>query len=236
MILSAGLGTRMYSITNDKIPKPLLMIEDKPLLQYSIELYKKHGITEIAINLHKYPEQIKEYFGDGSKFGVKIHYSYEPELLGTGGGIKKVEDFFGNETFIVCNADYITNIDLSKVIAFHKEKGATATLCVIKSYKRQFELGEDNRVLKYVEDQTPEELAKLNTQEKYTFAGFYVLEPEALQFLPKDKFSDSAKDLFQSILKNNMKMYAFMIDDYFWRTVGNSEQYNQVKKEIKDKA
>ena len=115
LILCAGKGERLRPLT-DTIPKPMVPINNKPLLEYNILLCKKHGITEIAINTSYLPEQIKQYFGNGEKFGVNIHYSYEPELLGTSGSVNNFRDFL-DETFVVIYGDAVTDIDLPIVRA-----------------------------------------------------------------------------------------------------------------------
>ena len=131
IILSAGKGERLRPLTND-LPKVMLPIANKPILQYHIEQLKKVGITNIAINLHHSPEKIKSYFGDGAKLGIHLTYSYEPELLGTSGAVKKLNEFF-NETFIVVYGDIVSEFNLKELIEFHKQKKGKVTITVHKS-------------------------------------------------------------------------------------------------------
>src|SRR3989344_735422 len=123
VILCAGLGTRLRPVT-DTIPKPMLPLLGKPMLEYNIEQFKKHGVTEFFFNLHYLPEVIREYFGDGSKWGVKITYNFEPKILGTAGGMKSFEDKL-DDTFFLIYGDMLSLVDYSKMAEeFFKKPGA----------------------------------------------------------------------------------------------------------------
>ena len=126
IVLAAGKGERLKPLTNH-VPKVMLLIANKPILQYHIEQLKKAGITDIAINLHHMPEKIKEYFGDGTRFGVNINYSYEENLLGTAGAVKKLKGFF-DKTFVVVYGDIFSELNLKKLIDFHKQKKGKVVL------------------------------------------------------------------------------------------------------------
>lgn len=128
MILAAGLGTRLRPLTNT-VPKVMLPVGSKPLLEYHLDLLKKYGIREIAINLHYLPDAIKNHLGDGSKFGVNITYLFEPELLGTASAVKELGWFF-DETFLVIYGDNLVEVDFSKLIKFHELRGGLATIAV----------------------------------------------------------------------------------------------------------
>ena len=127
MVLAAGLGTRLRPLT-DLISKPMAPIVNRPVMEHIIKLLAKHGFKDIVCNLHYFPDEIKNHFKDGSKWGVNIVYSFEEELLGTAGGVKKVEEFFEGQTFLVISGDALTDIDLSEAYDFHKEKKGKATL------------------------------------------------------------------------------------------------------------
>ncbi|MEK6590226.1 MAG: nucleotidyltransferase family protein [Nitrospinota bacterium] len=127
MVLAAGYGNRMKPIT-DRLPKPLLPLHDKPVLHYLLKLLKKNGIDEVVINIHHLHTMITNTFGDGSSYGMKIYYSYEKEILGTAGGIKAAERFLSDGTFLVMNSDIIVDIDIQKVLEFHRKKGAFTTM------------------------------------------------------------------------------------------------------------
>src|SRR5438128_2714886 len=112
MVMAAGAGTRLRPLTH-AIPKPMVPIANRPVLEYTLENVRRHGITELVLNLHSHPELIRRHFADGRRWGVKISYSYEPDLLGTAGGVKKVESFLNQGTFLVLSGDGLTNIDLT---------------------------------------------------------------------------------------------------------------------------
>src|SRR5665647_958201 len=129
MVMAAGRGTRLRPVT-DLLPKPMAPVANRPVLYHILRLLKRHGFGEVVLNLHHMPEVITEYLGDGSVVGLDVHYSHEPELLGTSGGVKKNEEFLGAGTFLVMSGDALTDIDLTGLIAAHKRNGSIATLAV----------------------------------------------------------------------------------------------------------
>ncbi|MFA5856729.1 MAG: nucleotidyltransferase family protein [Candidatus Pacearchaeota archaeon] len=237
IILCAGKGERMRPLTKD-IPKPLIPIDNKPVLEYAIKNCKKHGINEIAINTSYLPEKIKEYFGTGEKFGVKIRYSFEDELLGTSGALNNFRDFF-NETFFIIYGDNITNLDLKKMLEFHKKKESYATLFIYKeklldekTTPGAIVIDEDKRVIQMIENPTEnekKELEKIPYERKFINAGVYILEPEILKNIPEG-FSDFAKDIFPKLIKNQ-KVYGYIEECYF-KEVGQMHRYLIAKKDI----
>ncbi len=203
LILAAGKGTRLGELTRE-MPKVMIDVSGKPCLQYNIELLKKYGITDIAINTHVFPEKIKEYFGDGSKFGVKIKYSYEPIILGTSGALNNFRDFF-DDTFVVIYGDVIHQTDISEMINLHKQKNAFATLALDErdpTGKGLVLFDENFKILKFVEK--PEE----KIPNSLINSGIYILEPEILKEIPEG-FSDFGKDIFPKLLENRKEMYGF---------------------------
>src|SRR3989344_8775599 len=130
IILSAGKGTRIRELAPEK-PKVLMEILGKPMIEWNIELLRKYDIKDIAINTHYLADKIKDYLGNGERFGVKIRYSYEPELLGTSGALNNFKDFL-DETFVVIYGDNLTDINLTEMLNYHKEKKAIATLFLFK--------------------------------------------------------------------------------------------------------
>jgi len=240
IILSAGRGERLRPLTNT-LPKPMIQINNKPILEYLILLCKNHGIKEIAINTSYLPEKIKEYFGDGGKFGVKIRYSYEPELLGTAGALNNFRDFL-NETFVVIYGDNITDIDLNKMINYHKEKRGIATLYLYKekiadekTTPGKVIIDENNKIQEIIEKPSKEEkikLKKISEKRKFTNSGIYVLEPEILNLIPQG-FSDFACDIFSNALKK-WNLYGFQEKCYI-REIGQMQRYLKAKQEIESR-
>jgi len=136
MILCAGLGTRLLPIT-EKFPKPVVPVLNIPNVLHNLYLLRSVGVTEIVINLHHLAGFIKRLLGDGSRWGVRISYSHEEKLLGTGGGLKKAENFFEGERLILANCDFVTNLDLAPILARHAARKATATMVLFEDAQRQ---------------------------------------------------------------------------------------------------
>lgn len=215
LILSAGLGTRLRPLTNT-IPKVMVPIGGKPLLWYHIQLFKKHGVKDIWINLHEHPRVIKNYFGDGSNLGVKISYSYEKGLLGTAGALKNpvsgIEKEFRKGGFLVVYGDNLTDFDYTKLIKFHKKKEAILSLglykCVDPWTMGVVEINEEGKILKFVE-KPPREEVTTNT----VSAGVLVCQPELLDYIP-DGVSDLAFDIFPKLLKLKKPLFALDTGSY----------------------
>jgi len=201
IILSGGKGSRLGDITNT-IPKTMIKIDGKPILEHNIELCKKYNITDIYINLHHLPDIITKYFGDGSKFGVNITYSYERVLLGTSGAVKNITDKYNfRDNFYVIygdnysdyNLDLLKNNDSIITIAFHyREDISNSGVAVF----------DGNKILEFIEKPK-------NTKiyEKWVNAGIYYLNPDILKHIPP-KNSDFAKDIFPKLLKENITIYS----------------------------
>lgn len=211
MILAAGLGTRLRPLTY-KTPKPLLPVKGKPLIEYALARLKKAGIKDVVINLHHLGGQIKKHIGNGQKFGLNVRYSYERKILGTGGGIKKAEKLLKNGAFLVMNSDTLIDVDLKKLISFHKKTGGAATM-VIRKLKRG------------------EAFAKLNITKNgrlknfgsggFMFCGVQVLEPVIFKFLKKP--SCLIKDGYKKLLAKNLPVHTYLYKGYF-NDVGTLER------------
>lgn len=199
LLLSAGLGTRLKPLT-DNLPKVMIPLNGKPCLQHHIENLKNQGITDFAINTHYLPEKIKEYFGEGSKFGVKITYSHEhPEILGTAGALNNFRNFF-NDTFLVVYADVLANFKIRDLIDIHKKNNSLLTMA-LDSKRNMTNKGAvisiDNRVTSFIEKPGKEiQGAMINS-------GFYIVEPEVLSYIPKG-FSDFGKEILPKLVKEEV--------------------------------
>ncbi len=194
LLLSAGFGTRLSPLT-DKIPKVMVPINKKPCIEYCIENLKKQGIKEFLINTHYLPEEIKKYFGNGKKFGIKINYSFEKQILGTAGSLNNFKTQL-NETFLVVCADVLANFNIKKAINIHKKNKADITLFLDK--KRSFKdkglvIKEKNLVKMFVEK------PQKKISKAYINSGFYIVEPSILSEIPPG-FYDFGKDLFPKII------------------------------------
>ncbi len=222
MILAAGLGTRLRPLT-DLISKPMVPIVNKPVMAHIIELLKKLNFEEIIVNLHWYPEAIKNYFKDGAAFGVNIHYSYEDKLLGTAGGVKNAKDFFGNKTFLIMSGDALTDIDLKDLIKFHKQKNRLCTMVLTTvdepSAYGVVILNEEKRITGF-QEKPPQGKEK----SKLANSGIYVFEPEIFNYIPDDEFYDFGADVFPQTVEENTPIYGY-INYRYWNDVGSLSEY-----------
>src|SRR6266487_3877 len=154
MILAAGVGSRLDPLTRN-LPKPLVPIVNRPVMEHIIELLRKHGFDEIMVNLHYLGDQIEAYFGDGSRLGVEIHYSREDQLWGDAGSVKRVEEFFRDETFIVVGGDDLADMDLSRLVKTHRDKNALSTIALSlvddPSEYGIVQMNEEGRITRFLE-------------------------------------------------------------------------------------
>jgi len=229
VILAAGVGTRLRPIT-DKIPKVMVRIGDKPLLHHHIDSLKSHGITDIWINLHYLPEVIQNYFGNGTKFGVRISYSYEKELLGTAGALKntasRIEEQFTKETFLIVYGDNFTNINYTNLIKFHRKNRGVMTIGLYKSdepwNKGIVETDLSGKVITVVEKPAKE----LVTTDQVN-AGIYVCESKILDYIP-DSFSDFGFDVIPSLLNSGEVIWGF-VGEHFVQDAGTFRGLRQAR-------
>jgi mannose-1-phosphate guanylyltransferase len=222
MLLGAGLGTRLRPITYE-LPKPMVPILGEPVMAHIARLLARHGFEEVVCNLHYFPDLIRDFFGDGSRYGVRLTYSYEEQLLGTAGGVRNVSDFFGDETFLIISGDALTDIDLTELCAWHRERGGIGTLS-LKRIEDPSQLGvvitaEDGRIQGFQEKPDPAEaLSDLGS------CGIYVFEPEIFDYFPDEDFVDWAQDVFPVLLEQDVPLYGHEIDAY-WDDVGSIPEY-----------
>jgi len=229
MVMAAGAGTRLRPLTQD-VPKPMVTIANRPVLQYTIENLKRYGITEIILNLHNHPDQIRHYFGDGSKWGVSLQYSYEPKLLGTAGGVKNVEAFLKQGTFIVLSGDGLTTINLKNLLAFHARKKAFGTIG-LKPIDTRFDYGvtirnSSSRITRFIEKP---KWGDVFSNEVNT--GIYVFEPQALAFIPKGKIYDFGHELWPLLLKKKKPIFGYPMKDY-WCDIGSLTEYRRAQRDV----
>lgn len=226
IIMAAGVGTRLEPLTL-AVPKPLVPICNIPVMQHIINLLKRNGIREIAANLHYFPEQIQNYFQDGSKFGVNIQYSYEENLLGTAGGVKKMARLPGmdDDIFLVLSADVMVDIDINKLVSFHNQKKALATIALSEvddtSEYGVVVTGSDGRITRFQEKPKKEEASS-----KKVNMGVYVLSKKMLDLIPKDRFCDFGKELFPLLVKEKLPFYGYDVRSY-WVDIGNVANYKK---------
>ncbi|MBU1626586.1 NDP-sugar synthase [bacterium] len=226
MILTAGLGTRFKPLS-DYTPKPLIEIIDRPIIDYSIKKLVDYGVNDIILNLHHKKEQILDYFKDNPKYrDIKIKFSYEDELMGTSGGVKKAEYFFGGKSFIVINSDMLFDLDIHKLMNFHEINNADITLCLGIDDRdgRYGTLGVDEnfRVMRYLK-------TSITCSERYKclFKGIHIISPHILKEIPENTFQDFSKHTYPYLLKRGYKIYGYISDEN-WYPLGNMDEYRKV--------
>lgn len=223
MILAAGEGRRLRPLT-DHLPKPMLPIGGKPLLEHIIIHLRDCGITDLAVNLYHLPAAVIDYFGDGSRWGVSLRYSVEEQLLGSAGGVKRLQSFF-DETFVVFYGDLLTWADLRPMIELHQRAGVPATMGlyhVADPWNRGIvQLDETQKIVRFAEkpprDQVFSNLAN---------AGIYVLEPEILNRIPLEQVYDFGHDVFPNLLAEGRPIAGYVIEDLLI-DIGLPEKYEE---------
>ncbi|GAB4319781.1 NDP-sugar synthase [Cyanobacterium aponinum UTEX 3222] len=235
MILAAGKGTRVRPITHT-IPKPLIPILQKPVMEFLVELLRQHGFKQIMVNVSHLAEEIENYFRDGQRFGVEIGYSFEGriidgelvgEALGSAGGLKKIQEFnpFFDDTFVVLCGDALIDLDLTEVVRQHKAKGAIATV-VTKSVPKDAVSSygvvvsdENGKILTFQEKPSVEDAlsTEINT-------GIYVFEPEVINYIPPNQEYDIGSELFPKLVQLNLPFYAVNMD-FEWVDIGKVPDY-----------
>ena len=228
VIMAGGEGSRLRPLTCDR-PKPMVPVMNRPLMEYSVELLQKHGFRDIAVTLQYLPDQIKNHFGDGSRFGVNLHYFVEDEPLGTAGSVKNAASML-DETFIVISGDALTDFDLSEAVCFHRARGAVATL-VLKAVENPLEYGvvmtdPDGRINRFLEKPGWGEVFSdtVNT-------GIYILEPEVLSLVEPGRMVDFSKDIFPRLLEMKELLFGCVLEG-FWCDIGDLREYLRAHREV----
>ncbi len=228
LFLAGGMGTRLKPLT-DEIPKPMVPIMNKPLLERSFENLRKCGICDIVISTGYKSKYIKEYFGNGSKFGLKIEYIYEDIPLGTGGAIKKTGQLF-DDTFLVFNADILCNMDFTELVKFHKSKSAAITIAVTQvknpSAYGVIEYDISGYALSFTEKPQADKI-----KSDYINAGVYVFEPAMLKEIPEDRPVSIEREIFPALLQKGHKIAVHKCCSY-WMDIGTPGKYLQTHEDI----
>jgi mannose-1-phosphate guanylyltransferase len=227
VILAGGLGTRLRPITNE-IPKQLMPIHGKSIMEHVFDLFKKYGIKDIVLCVGYKADKFKEYFGDGKKFNVNITYIIEDKPMGTAGPIRLAKEHL-KDTFIVCNADELKDIDLFDMYLNHKEYGGAATIA-LTTVEDPSAYGvarlQGNKILEFVEKPKKEEAPS-----NLINSGLYIFEPEVIKYIPEGR-SMLEKDVFPNLAKDG-KLYGFPFSGQ-WFDTGTLERYEKAMKEWKD--
>lgn len=211
MILAAGFGTRLFPLTIDRT-KPAIPFLGKPLVGYVAEYVARFGFREVVVNLHHQPDSVIEALGDGSAYGVKIHYTREePEILGTAGALDNARQYLENETFLIVNGKIITDIDIGAAIATHKKTGALATMVLKENAAREkFTEVEtkDGFVTGFGNFPEPIRNPKSQIQNPLMFTGIHILEPRVFEYIPRGVYSDIVPSFYNPAIANGERIAA----------------------------
>jgi mannose-1-phosphate guanylyltransferase/phosphomannomutase len=231
VIMAGGEGTRLRPLTSLR-PKPMVPIVNRPIMEHIVGLCHWHGIDDIVATLQFMPQVVRDYFGDGEEWGVRIEYATEDIPMGTAGSVKNAESLLGGETFVVISGDALTDIDLNDLVAAHKAKGAAVTIA-LKRVPDPLEFGvvvtdTEGRIERFLEKPTWGQVFSdtINT-------GIYVIEPEVLQFVPDHGQFDFAADLFPMLLEKGYPLYGHVTERY-WTDVGSLQSYIQAHWDVMD--
>lgn len=244
MILAAGKGTRVRPITYT-IPKPMIPILQKPVMEFLVELLRQHGFTEIMVNVSHLAHEIERYFQDGQRFGVEIAYSFEGYIkdgelvgkaLGSAGGIKRIQDFhpFFDDTFVVLCGDALIDLDLTAAVAWHRQKGAIATV-IMKTVPKEdvssygvVVTDESDRIIAFQEKPSVEEALSNNIN-----TGIYIFEPEVIDYIPSNQEYDIGSQLFPKLVEMGAPFYGLAMD-FEWIDIGKVPDYWQAVRGVLD--
>ncbi len=230
MILAGGMSTRLYPLTKT-VPKPLVPIAGEPNSGHIMRYLRSFGIEEIAINVHYLSDRIIESFGDGSAYGVKLHYSHEEVLMGSAGGVKCVQEFLGDDTFVVVGCDIVTDMRLDALLAFHKKREATATIGLVHAddvTQYGVVIVDDNgRVLDF------QEKPEMGTERSHLVnTGVYVFEPSIFEHIPANAFWDFGKNVFPDLQRDAAPFYALQMQGAYWRDIGTTDEYRHATRDV----
>ncbi len=228
MILAAGKGTRLFPLTG-VIPKPMAPVVGKPIMEHIFELLAGSGMDEVYVNVHHLADVILNRYGEKSRVGdMRVNFTREDELMGTAGGVKKIADRF-DETFVVVMGDALTDVNVQEVVSFHKERGALVTLALMRvadtSQYGVVELDSGQNIVGFQEKPDPGE-----AMSNLANTGIYVLEPEALRYIPKGTFFDFAEDVFPRLLEAGEKLAGYE-GNFYWSDIGTLEAYRAAQRD-----
>ena len=242
MILAAGLGTRLRPLTNDR-PKALVEVAGHTLLEITLSRLREFGVSEVIVNVHHFADMVADYLKKNGNFGMRIEISQEEILLDTGGGLKKAAWFFldrsdhADEPFLLHNVDVISTINLERMLQFHREHDALATLAVQHRETSRYLLFDEHDQLcgrRAGLDQAPEMVWPAQQAQPLAFSGIHVISPRLLHRMAEE----GAFSIITSYLRlaaQGEKILAFRADDYYWRDLGKPENVAQAEEDVRQK-
>jgi NDP-sugar pyrophosphorylase family protein len=222
MILAAGFGTRLWPLTEDRT-KPAVPFLGKPLVAYSVEYVRRYGVEDVVVNLHHRPESVRGALGDGSAFGVRIVYSEEPEILGTGGALDRVRGLLEDDDFVVVNGKIVTDLDLGAAIAAHRDRGAVATLVLMSNERRErfseVECDETGAIRRFGAHPAPGD-----GPAPLMFTGIQICSPRVFEYIPRERFSHTTTDAYPAAIAAGELVLGHVARGV-WRELSTLERY-----------
>lgn len=229
MILAGGMSTRLYPLTKE-VPKPLVPIAGEPMTAHVMRWLKSFGYTDLAINVFYLADVIQATFGDGSEYGVHLNYLVESKLMGSAGALKPLQSFF-TDTFVVVGCDDLTDANIDALVAFHKKRGAFATIGLVEADEvDQYGVvitDDDGRIVEF-----QEKPPKGTERSKLVNTGIYVFEPEIFDHIPADTFYDFGKQVFPSLQEANAAFYGMRLNGAYWRDIGTPDEYRRATTDV----
>jgi len=210
----------------------MMPLAGRPLLSYILELLRRHGVSEVYINLYWHPEAVQQHFGKGEAEGVHLHYLLEEELSGTAGPLRKLRQYLQGESFLVLNGDNLTNLDLAELVRFHRQAGAMLTVALHAEAledlpaKSVAEFLPDGRITRFQEKPSPDRLSS-----RWSSAGIYVVEPAVIDLIPEDSPYDFGRDLIPRLLEAELPVYGYRADFYLL-DIGTPAAYERAEADV----
>jgi NDP-sugar pyrophosphorylase family protein len=229
MILAGGMSTRLYPLTK-QVPKPIVPVAGEPISGHVMRWLSSFGYDEVAMNVFYLADLVERTFGDGSRYGAKLHYLRERELTGSAGALKQMEGWFDG-TFVVVGCDDLTDADLASLVRFHKERGALATIGLldvdeVDQYGVVI-LDERGRITGF-----QEKPAKGTEKSKLANTGIYVFEPAIFERIPANTFYDFGKQVFPELVADGLPFYAMELEGAYWRDIGTPDEYRRATDDV----
>jgi NDP-sugar pyrophosphorylase family protein len=236
MILTAGVGSRLRPLTDTR-PKALIEINGVPMLEIVLRRLIQAGFDEVIINVYHFADMIVDFLRTKENFGIRIEISREPELLDTGGGLKKVAGFFNDgQPFLVHNVDVLSNIDLNKMYRFHLKKSALATLAVQARTTGRYFLFDENGTLcgweSVKENRIEWAKSAVANVRRLAFNGIHVISPQIFPKMNEEGIIFSINQAYLRLAGEGERILAFRVDDYFWQDIGSMDKLGKIRREI----
>ena len=229
VILVGGLGTRLRPLSINT-PKAMMPVVNVPFLEYVIRRLIRHNVDHIVLAISHLPQPIRDFLGDGSRFGIRIDYTVEEKALGTAGAVKNAAEFLDGNPFLTLNGDIFTDLDITEMVTLHKQRKAMISIALTPvddpSSYGLIETDKDGRIRRFLEKPKPQEITT-----NMINAGTYILEPEVLDCIPPDTNFSFERDVFPPLLQQGKPVYACPSDCY-WMDIGTPQKYHQLNRDL----